>query len=226
MAYISLDLTQKQIRLLHIAPSLDHESRLECSFSLASFDGDVNYEALSYVWGDVTPVKPIGLEGKEVLITKNLHSALSHLRYNDRERILWADALCINQSDMVERTHQVSLMSSIYSRANLVVAYLGDAWEGCEVAMDAFRQLGSDDSLHLVKSLTPSLSVHGMGLDSAELRDHLIQFFRAPWWNRLCKCRKFPMSHLICHLARCAVNFGTLNLDTYYIMKILMLPLL
>jgi hypothetical protein len=226
MAYISLDLTQKQIRLLHLAPSLDHESRLECSFSLASFDGDVNYEALSYVWGDVTPVKPISLGGKEVLITKNLHSALSHLRYNDRERILWADALCINQSNMVERTHQVSLMSLIYSRANLVVAYLGDAWEGCEVAMDAFRQLGSDDSLHLFKLLTPSLSVHGMDLNSTELRDRLTQFFRTPWWNRLCKCRKFLMLYLICHFARCAVGFGTLSLDTYHIMKILMLPLL
>ncbi|KAH8794546.1 heterokaryon incompatibility protein-domain-containing protein [Hyaloscypha sp. PMI_1271] len=214
MAYISLDLTQKQIRLLHLAPSLDHESRLECKFSLASFDGDVNYEALSYAWGDATPVKPIGLEGKEVLITKNLHSALSHLRYNDRERILWADALCINQSDMVERTHQVSLMGSIYSRANLVVAYLGDAWEGCEVAMDAFRQLGSDDSLHLVKSLTPSLSVHGMGLDSAELRNYLIQFFRAPWWNRLWTVQEYALAKQVVFQSGRHVVCGQLVLDT------------
>ncbi|KAH8786679.1 heterokaryon incompatibility protein-domain-containing protein [Hyaloscypha finlandica] len=213
MAYISLDLTQKQIRLLHLAPSLDHESRLECSFSLASFDGDINYEALSYVWGDVTPVKPIGLEGKEVLITKNLHSALSHLRYKDRERILWADALCINQSDMVERTHQVSLMSSIFSRANLVVAYLGDAWEGCEVAMDAFRHLGSDDSLHLVKSLTPSLSVHGMGLDSAELRDYLIQFFGAPWWNRLWTVQEYALAKQVVFQNGRHVVYGELLLD-------------
>jgi Heterokaryon incompatibility protein (HET) len=187
MVYTTLDLTQRQIRLVHLAPALSHDAPLECGFSLASFDGDVNYEALSYVWGDINPIMPITLEGKEILITKNLHSALTHLRYNDRERILWADALCINQSDMVERTHQVSLMSSIYSRANLVVAYMGDAWEGCEIAMEVYRQLGSDGSLHLMKPLTPSVSVHGMDLDSRELLDHLVQFCRSPWWNRLCK---------------------------------------
>ncbi len=47
---------------------------------------------LSYAWGDVTPVMLVNLEGGEVLITKNLHSALSHLRYHDQQRILWADA--------------------------------------------------------------------------------------------------------------------------------------
>lgn len=187
MAYTSLDLTQKQIRLLHLTPAASHDARLECSFSLVSFDEEVDYEALSYTWGDVTSIMPINLEGKEVLITKNLHSALSHLRYSDRERILWADALCINQADLLERAHQVSLMTSIYSRAALVVASLGDAWEGCKLAIDVFEQLGRDRSLHLVRSLNPSVSVHCMGLESAELRDRFIQFFASPWWNRLCK---------------------------------------
>ena len=125
MVYTPLDPTQKEIRLLHLAPALNHDDPLVCSFSLASFDEDVDYEALSYAWGDVTPVMPVSLEGKEVLITKNLHSALCHLRYLDQQRILWADALCINQSDLRERTHQVSLMSSIYSRAKFSVGLVG-----------------------------------------------------------------------------------------------------
>jgi hypothetical protein len=70
---------------------------------------------------------PILLEVQSILITRNLHAALNDLRYKDRERILWADALCINQSDLVERTHQVSLMSSVYGRAALVIVWLGEA---------------------------------------------------------------------------------------------------
>jgi hypothetical protein len=188
MVYTPLDPTQKEIRLLHLVPALNHDDPLVCSFSLASFDEDVDYEALSYAWGDVTPVMPVILEGKEVLITKNLHSALCHLRYLDQQRILWPDALCINQSDLRERTHQVSLMSSIYSRASSVLVWLGEAWEGCELAMEMLKQLGSNESLHVFKSLNPSFSIHGMDLGSAELRDHLYRFFSSPWWNRLCKC--------------------------------------
>jgi hypothetical protein len=188
MVYTPLDPTQKEIRLLHLAPALNHDDPLVCSFSLASFDEDVDYEALSYAWGDVTPVMPVSFEGKEVLITKNLHSALCHLRYLDQQRILWADALCINQSDLRERTHQVSLMSSIYSRASLVLVWLGEAWEGCELVMEMLKQLGGNESLHVFKSLNPGFSIHGMDLGSAELRDHLYRFFSSPWWNRLCEC--------------------------------------
>lgn len=139
MVYTPLDPTQKEIRLLHLAPALNHDDPLVCSFSLVSFNEDVHYVALSYAWGDVAPVMPVGLEGKEVLITKNLHSALCHLRYRDQQRILWADALCINQTDLRERTHQVSLMSSIYSRAKLVLVWLGEAWEGCELIMEMLK---------------------------------------------------------------------------------------
>jgi hypothetical protein len=109
----------------HLAPALDDQDVTKCNFSLASFDQEVNYEALSYAWGDVTPVMAILLEGQSVLITKNLHSALSDLRYKDKEHTLWTDALCINQSDLAERTHQVSLMSSVYGRAAIVVIWLG-----------------------------------------------------------------------------------------------------
>jgi hypothetical protein len=48
MVYTLLDPTQKEIRLLHLAPALNHDDLLVCSFGLASFDEDVDYEALLY----------------------------------------------------------------------------------------------------------------------------------------------------------------------------------
>jgi hypothetical protein len=41
------------------------------------------------------------------------------------ERVLWVDALCVDQQDYEEKGHQVKLMGSIYTRAARVVIWLG-----------------------------------------------------------------------------------------------------
>ena len=50
----------------------------------------------------------------KVNVTCNLESALRHLRKQDVDIHIWADALCINQSDVSEKALQVRLMSQIY----------------------------------------------------------------------------------------------------------------
>jgi hypothetical protein len=84
------------------------------------------YEALSYTWGDERIKKPITSSGHPMLVTANLHSALKHLRHEDKPRVLWADALCINQADSAEKSAQVPLMGAIYSGADKVLIWLGD----------------------------------------------------------------------------------------------------
>ena len=79
------------------------------------------YEALSYTWGDPKITKPVICSGKKIEITANLHSALYHLRYPDRQRILWVDALCINQEDDNDKETQVQRMGRIYSKAQRVL---------------------------------------------------------------------------------------------------------
>ncbi|EON63562.1 hypothetical protein W97_02790 [Coniosporium apollinis CBS 100218] len=92
------------------------------------------YEALSYVWGDPKVRKAIRVsnEGKagqegELQVTVNLYSALQHLRLRDRPRMLWADAVCIDQSNVEERAQQVMIMGRIYALAKKVVVWLGEA---------------------------------------------------------------------------------------------------
>lgn len=89
---------ERQIRLLHLAGSDDNEE-IVCTLSIVCLDDRPHYEALSYVWGDDTNPMSMQLEGQTKPITPNLHTALRNLRLKDRERILWVDAVCINQED-------------------------------------------------------------------------------------------------------------------------------
>jgi Heterokaryon incompatibility protein (HET) len=40
-------------------------------------------------------------------------------------RLLWIDAICINQEDVDERNHQVQMMFDIYQQAQVVRAWIG-----------------------------------------------------------------------------------------------------
>ncbi|KAI0840594.1 heterokaryon incompatibility protein-domain-containing protein [Hypoxylon sp. FL0890] len=61
----------------------------------------------------------------QFLVKPNLFLALRHLRSSTRPLALWVDAICINQNDVEERNIHVTLMSFIYKRAAMVVAWVG-----------------------------------------------------------------------------------------------------
>ena len=88
------------------------------------------YTAVSYVWGDANDTVDIFSSEGTLSITKNLYDILLKLRLSDEPRRIWADAVCINQADEVERNHQVRQMGRIYSSAELVAVWLGRDDEG------------------------------------------------------------------------------------------------
>ena len=83
------------------------------------------FAALSYCWGNLSDKASITVNGQEVRVTVNLHSALKRLR-EERVQRIWVDALCINQQDDEERSYQVKRMDTIFQQANQVVVWLGD----------------------------------------------------------------------------------------------------
>jgi hypothetical protein len=87
------------------------------------------YEALSYTWatenGDSVRSSQLKCHGQSIWVTKNCEAALRRLRHSDSERILWVDAICINQDDEKERGHQVQPMQDIYTKATQVLIWLG-----------------------------------------------------------------------------------------------------
>ncbi|TVY48619.1 Heterokaryon incompatibility protein 6,OR allele [Lachnellula cervina] len=196
MAYTELDKSQNLIRLLHLSPASSQDDTIRCRFTVALLDDEPDYEALSYTWGDVNDTRSIEVEGSSrvVSITSNLHLALKYLRFEHEERTLWVDALCINQADLKERTHQVSRMKSIYGQASQVVVWLGEAWEGCDTAMEFLRTLAEDKSLHLDPAQEPSISVHGLDTNSSQLCSHIIHLFNLPWWKRTWTVQEFVLA--------------------------------
>lgn len=83
------------------------------------------FEAVSYVWGvpdfNRAMVSPAGV----IWLTPNLEYALKAVRLPDCVRVLWADAVCINQCDIEERGRQVQMMGWIYRSAEQVLVWLG-----------------------------------------------------------------------------------------------------
>jgi hypothetical protein len=210
--YTPLNKARSQIRLLHILPKYDQLSEnagsetLElagscfpndaicCRLSLATLDDPPAFEALSYAWGDPKHVMSIQIEGHAIPVTKNLHDALIHLRRDYTERICWVDAVCINQGDIDERSSQVTQMEHIYRCALQIVVFLGNYWEGCQVAMDFIEVVGRCGDLHIDPLLEPHMTSHGMDFNSELLRDYLIRFFGLSWWNRGWVVQEFALS--------------------------------
>ena len=104
------------------------------------------FEALSYTW--VSTVDPLqikfGPSGNTTLaVTQNLGCALPYLRYKDKPRVLWIDAVCIDQQNLEERNQQVQRMVDIYRLANRVVAWLSPAENDSAYALKILNYLSS-----------------------------------------------------------------------------------
>lgn len=194
MTYSVFNAERNEFQLLYVAPAESEDDSICCRFVVASLDDPPYYEALSYVWGDAADRLPVTVNGRIFNITTNLHSALKHLRLHDKERAIWADALCINQDIDDEKTQQVSRMNLVYSKAAQVVVWLGEGWTGSGMAIDFLRQLAADANLHLDPSQSPSIRVDGMSIGSQELRDHLIRIFDLPWWKRTWTLQEFVLA--------------------------------
>jgi ankyrin repeat protein len=126
--YKPVDLESSSFRLIRLLYGEDGPIQCELFDAwLHDTNATIEYEALSYTWGGMDKPYEIEIYGRGMPVTTNLLQALRRLRYPDRDRILWIDAICIDQKNHKERVHQVRQMASIYKRAEQVVIWLGQA---------------------------------------------------------------------------------------------------
>ena len=176
----------RKIRLLRLKPG-KRESTIRYELTEWPLDGNVQFKALSYTWGNPEVKRAILCNNRGLEVTENLHDALYHIRALQDESLFWIDAICINQQDMAEKTTQVQMMFDIYSKASEVTVWLGKE-EDLEDAQTAFGYL-NDAFLAIEESNTSDPNAPYAALESSGLFQprwmQVYSIFRLHWFQRV-----------------------------------------
>ncbi|KAJ4130318.1 hypothetical protein NW768_007301 [Fusarium equiseti] len=195
-SYEPFELERPGFRLIQLHQGTQPPMR--CSLFQAYLDEEESmmpYESLSYVWGNQNTPCEIMVNKKVLSITISLYDALCHLRQPHEDRILWVDALCIDQSNIKERSHQVNHMGEIYRKSENVIVWLGylsgNAADlktavdhfALQLPSEAFRKWPCDDQRWRDQWQRAQKSL-GM-TDNNKLLDGLEIFMSNPWFTRV-----------------------------------------
>lgn len=179
--------SREHIRLLHLFPALHPDQPLECSLQHKNLQDAVDvYEAVSYTWGRPVFSHKLIVNGEGQLgITKNLDTLLRQFRDGARTRLLWVDAVCINQKDDREKSTQIPLMAQIFRFASGVLAWLGEGGieEGAIPLIHRLSRFlpAQTESFSILSSVG---SLDRACLTSTGSRDVLESFLELPWFRR------------------------------------------
>jgi len=173
--YSPLSPGNDSIRLLRLMPHTDETADIHCELFEYSLQNNCQgthlYEALSYAWGNPDEKLPIFINKRSVNIPINLCAALLQLRNHSIERILWVDALCINQDNQQEKEHQIQLMARIYSQANRLLVWLGETADDSDLALEEIRVAGG-------KKSTDSSN-------NKKIQQAVLALLQRPWFRRM-----------------------------------------
>ncbi|OCK74060.1 HET-domain-containing protein [Lepidopterella palustris CBS 459.81] len=132
----------EKTRLIILEPG-EPEDDLQCHIKHVHSLQDQEYEALSYAWSEESKEHSIVCSGRKLRLTANLDAALRQLRFVDGVRVLWVDAICINQNDEAEKSRQVRIMQEIYANAKQVVVWLGSGTEQDDRALGCLKNIST-----------------------------------------------------------------------------------
>ena len=204
--WLPLDQSRRQIRLFHLEPSENIHDQAEGFLEMVSLDDNPRYEALSYTWGDPKIRCAIKLHKVEWEVTTNLEAGLRHLRGNVNEKVLWIDAICIDQGSNEEKNYQVPLMKTIYANASIVRVWLGEGTEGSDEAMRILNELGHGNPPRLA-----NIRIDGRPLDMGDV-GNLRDLLARPWWRRTWVQQEFVLATRVAmHCGSRCLNHDTLS---------------
>jgi len=174
-SYRYRDLLGDSIRLVRLLPHEDENAPIQChlfDYSLRESAKRTDaYDALSYVWGRKDNLQFISIGKHYLRVTENLYKALLHFRYRSVERIIWVDAVCIDQKNDKEKEQQIQLMAKIYGLANRVVVWLGEALDDSDRALEEIRVAGGKKSTNSSNNKT--------------IQKAVLALLQRPWFRRI-----------------------------------------
>jgi hypothetical protein len=150
-------LTQTSTRLLKLFPG-EPNSQIVTSLEQVDLENSPFYECLSYTWGTSLDTSDIVVDDSTVAIRRNLYNFLLRLRDAKETRTLWVDALCISQTDLDEKAHQVAMIGRIFRQAARVLVWVGESADSSDMlfqptaASPLWRKaLGAQPSLEVIR---------------------------------------------------------------------------
>lgn len=218
--------SETSIRLI----ALEHLLCEDIHLSLQTFELEEapTYDALSYTWGDPrcaylhldSPETSIGYtqdcyevrcNGSKFMVRRNLKDALDMLQWwystsPAKQNFVWIDAICIDQTSILERESQVSLMDRIYRKASTVIAWIGQEDASTPDALTVIERISSvpiisgsvdsasaSDLIEYAKMFTtqdmlsPSAHISKLGIEPLSLKHWLglIGFLHRPYFKRV-----------------------------------------
>jgi hypothetical protein len=194
LRYKPLDHESGAIRLVRLLPGTDEPIQLELIDSNLDDESRIPYEALWYLWESPNEGRPVEVDGQQFTITPNLSLALLSLRRANEDRILWIDAICINQSDDEEKSEQVAKVATIIARAERLITWLGESTPETDVVFHSMQRLEKEAQKYPYKSWEPSderwlelwCSVGNANEDLVlQQRKGLESILSRPWFLRL-----------------------------------------
>ena len=203
-------LEPRSIRLLYISEPTNIHTPVMYELIIATLDVAPAFTALSYTWGcpfpensDSSRAWPAAMEpslmltsGRSIPIGYSLFQALTMFEQLKLYGYFWIDAICINQSDIRERSSQVTHMGELYSKAEKVFVWLGEEEVYAKYAMafiDSFipnlqalmHSEGHDDySFYDVRDQSLWYPRTGGEPISKEKWHALATFFERAWFTR------------------------------------------
>jgi hypothetical protein len=187
-------LGNRGIRLLVLADEAIRPGQvLRCKLEERDLDRVLpwdSYSALSYVWGYSTDRVEISCNDCSAFITMNLYHALVQIWSMTPQKRLWADALCINQEDDVEKKFQVGMMGDIYRQAGAVIIWFGETNKQILSLWDSIQANESYNADDLDHFLQHAWFYRAWTLQEVLLAPKTVALCGPAWidWNRLKKC--------------------------------------
>lgn len=233
--YQPLDSEAREVRIVALCPAQSSheplELRLEDKVPLASLDKRT--VAVSYAAGDHAQTEVVRVSAGDRVSDFNAFSTLARalrairtLKYgaaatSDTECYVWADQICINQSDPTERAHQVNHMREIYQAVGTTIIYLGeDNHDGRGLAYiktvfdyaneEIKRAGGTNDegqAERMLDQVAERFSDHMRNPDGAKDWWAVSALFGTPWWTRGWICQEAIVS------ANATVLYGSSTMD-------------
>jgi hypothetical protein len=198
---LDLNLESRQIRFLQLLPAERFDDEIHCTIFHSSLKTPPVYEALSYVWGSKEDKLLISLRyGTEQIagaaemqdeenhelnrnqncplnfkLTQNLSAALRHIRLPNSSRIMWIDAICIDQSSIPGKNHQVSQMRNVYLLSERVLLWLGEEKDSA-IAINFLCQMPLQENGYGSYNWNPDDELKWAACGDL--------FFKRPYWGR------------------------------------------